>query len=186
MYEPRHYGCNTLCELTRIVQDGWHWQRSFLIQTSNILFPISFVQWSIKNVSKAFFHLISSWTKKIEFGYVKFTESIPSEEGVSKEFLEIGRNSKFSKQRVLQKCKFSFSFQSISYNEVISTKQICFSPTFLKSWIYISDNIPSIIETYSATRGGKGIGREKWYSSLFSNYLDYVFKFKDLLGLEKT
>ena len=69
---------------------------------------------------------------------------------------------------------------------MVFTKQICFSPTFSKSWIYISENIASVAETYSATRGGKGIGREKWYSPLFNYYLDYVFKFKDLLGLKKT
>ena len=69
---------------------------------------------------------------------------------------------------------------------MVFTKQIYFSPTFLKSWIYTSDNIASVTETYSATRGGKGIGSEKWYSPLFNNYLNYIFEFKDLLGLEKS
>ena len=46
------------------------------------LFPKSLALWSIKNVSTAYF-LISSSTKKTEFGHVKFPESITSEDGVS-------------------------------------------------------------------------------------------------------
>ena len=41
-------------------------------------------------------------------------------------------NSVFSKQGLLQKRKFSRSFQSISYNDVVFTKQIYFSLTFFK------------------------------------------------------
>ena len=36
-----------------------------------------------------------------------------------------------------QKPEFSYHF-SVSYNNVVVTKQIYFSPTFLKSWFQIS------------------------------------------------
>ena len=36
-------------------------------------------------------------------------------------------------------------FHSISYNNVVVTKQIYFSPTFLKSWVHISDNIAGVL-----------------------------------------
>ena len=45
------------------------------------------------------------------------------------DFLQIDNNSVFSKQRALQK---GASFQSRSYNEVVLTKQICFSLTVFK------------------------------------------------------
>ena len=42
--------------------------------------------------------------------------------------------------------EFSYSFfQSISYNNVVVTKQFFFSPIFLKSWIHISDNIAGVV-----------------------------------------
>ena len=63
----------------------------------------------------------------------------------------------FPKQGVLQKSKFSCSFQSISYNDVFLTKQICFSLTVLNSQIHISDNMASVIGTYSTTGGVIGI-----------------------------
>ena len=66
------------------------------------------------------------------------------------------------------------------------TKQICFSLTFLNPWIHIADNIASVIGAYSSTRGDIGIGWERQNFPLFNNYLDYVFTFKDLLGLEKS
>ena len=52
----------------------------------------------------------------------------------------------FSKKWVLQKREFSHSFfQSISYNNLVATKEIYFAPTFRKLEAHISDNIASIV-----------------------------------------
>ena len=37
------------------------------------------------------------------------------------------------------------SFFSVSYNNVVATKQIYFLSTFLKSWFHISDNIAGVV-----------------------------------------
>ena len=47
---------------------------------------------------KPFFHLIRSSTEIIQFDYVTFHETISSENGVGREFLEINSNSMFSKK----------------------------------------------------------------------------------------
>ena len=52
----------------------------------------------------------------------------------------------FLKKWVLQKHEFSYPFfQSISYNNMAVTKQIYFSPTFLKWWVLICDNIAGVV-----------------------------------------
>ena len=90
--------------------------------------------------------LIRSSTKIIELDNVKFPKSISSNNGVSGEFLEIGSNSKLQKKLVLQKREFSYSlFQSISYNNLVVTTQIYFSPTFRKSSIHNSDNTAGVV-----------------------------------------
>ena len=54
--------------------------------------------------------------------------------------------TKTRKQWVLQKREFSYLFfRSISYNNVVVTKQVYFSSAFLKSWVYISDNIAGVV-----------------------------------------
>ena len=83
---------------------------------------------------------------------------------------------------------FALSNQKMKWRSC--PKQIFCPPTFLKSWIQISDNIASVIETYSTTRGGTNIGigeisLVKYHFQLFIDYLDYVFTFNDLLDLEK-
>ena len=57
-------------------------------------------------------------------------------------FLSLSVTVRFlkKKKRVLQKCEFS-----ISYNNVVVTKQIYLSPTFLKSWSQISDYIEDAV-----------------------------------------
>ena len=37
------------------------------------------------------------------------------------------------------------SFQPVSYNNVVATKQIYFSSVFLKSWVHVSDNIAGVV-----------------------------------------
>ena len=66
------------------------------------------------------------------------------------------------------------------------TKQIYLPPTFLKLWVHLSDNNAGVVGGHSTTRGGIGIGKEKGSFPLSNNYLDDVFRLKDLLGLEKT
>ena len=39
-HEPMNYICGTLCELTRLVHDEWHWYKFFLIITSDIFISI--------------------------------------------------------------------------------------------------------------------------------------------------
>ena len=87
-----------------------------------------------------------SSTKIIEFDNVKFPKSRSSKDGVWRKFLQIGSNSTFSKEWVLQKCEFCCTFfHSVSYNNVVVTKQIYFSHTFLKSWTHIFDNIAGVV-----------------------------------------
>ena len=74
---------------------------------------------------------------------------------------EIDSNSVFLKRWMLQKRQFSCYFQSITYNDVIVTKQIYLSLTFLKSWIHIFDNIASVIGIYGKISRDIGIWREK-------------------------
>ena len=58
------------------------------------------------------------------------------------------------------KREFSFFFfQSITCENPIGTKQIYLSPTFLKSWSHISDNITGVVGGCSITRGDVGIGK---------------------------
>ena len=81
----------------------------------------------------------------MEFENVKFRKSISFEDGVCREFLEIDSNSMFSKKCVLQKRNcFNPFFQSISYSLIVPIK-IYFSPTFLKLWLHISDNIACVV-----------------------------------------
>ena len=47
------------------------------------------------------------------------------------------------KKWVLEKREFSYFFKSA--NNVVVTKQIYFSPAFLKSWVHISDNIAGVV-----------------------------------------
>ena len=51
----------------------------------------------------------------------------------------------FSKRVGLQKHKFSSLFQSISYDNVVVTKQIYFSSTFLKLWVHMADNAARVV-----------------------------------------
>ena len=102
-------------------------------------------EWSIKNISKLLFHLVKYSTKIIkiiQFDKVNVLKSISLKESVWREILELVSNSTFSKKKksVLQKCEFS-----ISYNNVVVTKQIYLSPTFLKSWSQISDYIEDAV-----------------------------------------
>ena len=93
---------------------------------------------SIKNISKPLFHRIKSFTKIIEFDNVKFPKSISSKDGVWREFVGIDSNCKFSKKNEYFK---NVKKNSFSVNKLVVTKQIHFSPIFLKPWVYISDNI---------------------------------------------
>ena len=102
--------------------------------------------WSIKNISKPFFHLITSSTKIIEFENVKFSKNISSKDGVSRDFLGTDSNGTSSKKWVLQKREFSYTFfHSINYNNLVDTKQISFLPTFLKPWFHMSDNVAGLV-----------------------------------------
>ena len=117
--------------MTHLVQGGWQWCKNFLKLTSNIFFPISPAQWSIKNISKHLFHFIKSSTKIIEFDKVKCPKSISSKNGVWKAILEIDSNSTLSRKWVLQKREFSYPFfQSLSYNNLVVLKQIYFCQHF--------------------------------------------------------
>ena len=82
----------------------------------------------------------------IEFDHVKFPESISSGDVVWRNFLEIDSNSMSSEKGVLLKRRFTCFFPSISYNKVVLTKKIYFSPSFLKSWVHISDKIGLVVE----------------------------------------
>ena len=84
----------------------------------------------------------------------------------------------FSKKGVLQKRKFFYPFQSRSYNNVVVTKQIYFSPRFLKSLVHISDNIAHVV---AGSQYNYRWCRRRSFS-LSNNYLDDVFTFKDLLA----
>ena len=134
---PRDYRYRSSCELTHIISCRLHWYRNFLILISNVFI--------CKNISKSLRHIIVSFTKIIEFDNVKLktkTKNISSKDAVWNQFLEIDSNSTFSKKWVLRKSEFSYpSFQWIGYNNVVVTKKNYFSPTFLKSWAHISDNI---------------------------------------------
>ena len=78
-----------------------------------------------------------------------------------------------------QKRKLSYSFQLISYNNVVVKNQIYFSPTFLKSEVFISDNIVCVV-------GGSQCNYTLRHFPLSNSCLDDVVTFKDLLGLVKT
>ena len=43
------------------------------------------------------------------------------------------------------KMSILLSFFSVSYSNVAFTKQIYFSPTFLKLWVHISDSIARVV-----------------------------------------
>ena len=51
---------------------------------------------------------------------------------------------RFQKNEYLKNVSFFIIF-SVSYNNVVVTKQIYFSLTFLKSWFHISDNITGVV-----------------------------------------
>ena len=85
----------------------------------------------------------------------------------------------FSRKEMRQKRKLSYSFQLISYNSVVVKNQIYFSPTFLKSEVFISDNIVCVV-------GGSQCNYTLRDFPLSNSCLDDVVTFKDLLGLVKT
>ena len=61
-------------------------------------------------------------------------------------FLRLTVTVLFRKNEFFKNLNFLIPFQkSISYNNAVVTKQICFSPTFSKSWVHISDNIAGAI-----------------------------------------
>ena len=63
-----------------------------------------------------------------------------------KNFLKLTVPASFLKKRVLQKRELFYYFsQSISDNDVVVTIQIYFSPTVLKLWVHISDNILGVV-----------------------------------------
>ena len=110
-----------------------------MIRTSNIF--ISFLT-NIVVSQKYFKTPLSPFrlsTKIIEFFYVKSPKSISSKRAVWRKFLEIESNSILSKNRVFQRCKISYPFQSTSFNNVVIRKKI------LKSWDHISDNIAHVV-----------------------------------------
>ena len=47
-----------------------------------------------------------------------------------------------------------FFIQSIVYNSMVVTKQICFLATALKSWVHISDNIAGVVADPKHCYGG--------------------------------
>ena len=98
---------------------------------------------SIKSISKPLFHRIRSFTKINEFNNVEFPKSISSKDGVWREFPETDGNCTFSKKMSTLKT-WNFFFQSISYSNVVVTKQIHFSSTFLKSWVHIFDKVARV------------------------------------------
>ena len=113
----------------------------FLIRSSNIF--ISYITRIVVNEKhfKTSFSQFRPFTKIIDFDHAKFPESISYKDVVWRKFIEIDTNRIFSKNEVLQERKLSYPFQSIRYNNVVVRKQIYFSPTFLKSWVHISDDI---------------------------------------------
>ena len=76
-------------------------------------------------------------------------------------------------------------FQSISYNNVVVTKQIYFSSIFLKLWVHISDNIAGVLGDRSTTRGGIGTGKKKGIFSPVQK-LFRCFDIKRFAWFEKT
>ena len=52
-------------------------------------------------------------------------------------------------------------FQSISYNNVVVTKQIYFSSLFLKLWVQVSDRIAGVVGGCSTTREDLGTGKKR-------------------------
>ena len=63
------------------------------------------------------------------------------------DFLRLTVTVRFQKNDYFKKANFAtcFFFQSVSYNNIVLTKQIYFSSLFLKSRVHISDNIAGII-----------------------------------------
>ena len=129
---------------------GWL-TRNFQYLPAIFLFPISPAQWSIKNISKTLFLLISSSTKIIEFDNVKFPKNISSKDGVWREFLEIDSNGTSSKTWILK----------WSYYNVVDSKQICFFSHFWNHGLTPLIMLPVQLEAHSTTRGDVGIGKEK-------------------------
>ena len=61
-------------------------------------------------------------------------------------FLRLTVKVRFPKNEYFRNVNFLILFfHSISYNNVVVTKQIYFSPTFLKSWVHISDNTAGVL-----------------------------------------
>ena len=68
-----------------------------------------------------------------EFGNVKFSKSLSCKDGVFKKISTSKR-------------EFSYLFShSTSHNKVVVSKRIYFSPTYLKLWVHISDNIAGVV-----------------------------------------
>ena len=76
-------------------------------------------------------------------------------------------------------------FQAINYKDLLGKKLIYFSPTFLKSWVHIFDNVAGVVEGPQHYYKGYRFREVEGVFSLSSNYLDDVFTLKDLLDLER-
>ena len=58
------------------------------------------------------------------------------------DFLRLTVTVRFQK---LSTWKTWIFFFSVSYNNFVVTEQIYFLPTFLKSWVHLSDNITGVV-----------------------------------------
>ena len=59
-------------------------------------------------------------------------------------FLRLTVTVRFQKTSTSKACMFLLFF-SVSYNNVVVTKQIYYSLTFLKSWVHICDNVAGVV-----------------------------------------
>ena len=59
-------------------------------------------------------------------------------------FLKLTVTVRFQRTSTSKTCMFLLFF-SVSYNNVVVTKRIYYSLTFLKSWVHICDNVADVV-----------------------------------------
>ena len=90
------------------------------------------------------FHLIRSFTEINELTVRNFPGVYHLKMVCEKNFLRLTVTGCFQKMSTSKMWIFLL-FLSVTYNNVVITKQIYFSSTFLKSWVHISDNIAGVV-----------------------------------------
>ena len=129
IYELQNFRYSTLCELTSLVYGGSPGYKDFVILTSDVFISnITSVVVNQKYLNVSYI-LLSSTLIHLNLKMQNFRNLYHPK-------LEIDSNIKFSKNEYFKNVNFLIIF-SVSYNNVVVTKQIWFSPIYKNTALHL-------------------------------------------------